>query len=192
MKRISCLPLIFLVASCSSRTSGIAPVETTQTPAVDATQGPAAVATEFPTITRIPDAVATLLAASPSLEATFDGSQCEFEPPNVVNVGEHVLLLHNHSGERSFLIAGRLYQGKTWEDFLEWFQANCGAPGSVCARTGEAPWIGWLFQVRSTGEDTPESRYQYQFDLEGQYLLVVTRSEGSVWPCGTFQVVAPQ
>jgi hypothetical protein len=190
MKRISCLPLVFLMASCSSTTSQIAAVETTETPALDATQVPGAAATELPTITRIPYALATLLATSPSLEASFDGSQCRFQAPNVVHAGEHVLLLHNHSGQRSFLIVGRLYQGKSWEDFLEWFQANCGAPGSVCARTGEAPWIGWLFQVRSAGEETAESRYEYRFDSEGQYLLVVTRSEGSVWPCGSFQVVA--
>ena len=195
MKRFCSLPVYFLIASCALQTTQLPTVQTsqlphvqaTQLPTVQAAQKPTVQATQAPTHTSIPDSIATLVAASPSLEVTFDGSKCVIPKPAKINAGERVLLLQNLSGHRSFLIVGRLYPEKSLEDFLQWFEVNCGPPGSICERTGEAPWISWLFEVNSMGQDSAESRYRYRLNLEGQYLLAVTRSDGSVWPCGALK-----
>ena len=166
MKRICYLPLIFLIISCSSRI----------------TQGSE--------IVIMSDTEATLIATSPSLEITFDGNECKFKEENEITTGEHVFLLHNQSGQRSFLIVGRLYAEKRWDDYLQWFEDECGPPGSSSMGC-EPPWISWPFPVKSTDQGLDKHYSQYNLNLEAEYLFVV-ESDGGWWPCNTFQVVAAQ
>jgi len=192
MKRIIYMLVIIFTAACSMQATHVPSVQPTQTPSMQGTQVPTLQANQVPTITKIPDSIATLFAINPSLEATFDGRACEISASGSLKAGDHILLLHNQSGQRTFLIVGRLYPGKSWDDFLQWFADNCGPPGSDCKReSGEAPWISWLFEVTASGQDSPESRYKYRLN-EGQYLLIASRSDGSNWPCGSFQVAASQ
>ena len=165
MKRICYLPLMFLIISCSSQT----------------TQGSE--------ITIIPDTEATLIAMSPSLEITFDGNEWKFNGEYEITTGEHVFLLHNQSGHRSFLIVGRLYTEKRWDDYLQWFEDDCGPPGSTCE--GDEPsWLSWLFPIKSTDKGLDKRYHQYEVNLEAEYLIVVESSDGGWWPCNTFQVIA--
>jgi len=166
MKRICYLPLMFLIISCSSQT----------------TQGSE--------ITIIPDTEATLIAMSPSLEITFDGNECKFNGENEITTGEHVFLLHNQSGHKSFIIVGRLYTEKRWDDYLQWFEDECGPPGSSASGC-EPPWVSWLFPVKSTDQDLDKHYSQYDLNFEAEYLIVV-ESSGGWWPCNTFQVIAAQ
>jgi len=68
--------------------------------------------TQLPTATSFSPKAATLVAATPSLEVIFDGSNCTISGVTPLTIGEHVFLLNNDSTQRSFLIAGRLYEGK--------------------------------------------------------------------------------
>jgi hypothetical protein len=145
-----------------------------------------------PTATSLPPKAATLVAATPSLEVTFDGSNCAITGETPLSLGEHVFLLHNASPQRSLLITGRLYGDRRWEDFLQWFEDHCGTPGSICDRTGEAPWISWLFETASAEVGSEQRYFQYALDQEGEYFLVASWLDGSVWPCGTFRVGASE
>lgn len=144
--------------------------------------------TQSPTTTSLPSKAATLVATAPSLEVTFDGSNCTISGVTPLTIGEHVFLLHNDSPQRALLITGRLYEGKQWEDFLEWFAEHCGTPGSICDRTGEAPWISWLFETASFTAGSEQRYFQYALDQEGEYFLVAELLDTSVWPCGAFRV----
>jgi hypothetical protein len=143
---------------------------------------------QSPTATRLPPKAATLIAAGPSLEVTFDGHTCAISGETPLSVGKQVFLLHNDSSQRSFLWAGRLYGDKRWADFLQWFQDHCGTPGSICDRTGEAPWISWLFESASADVGSDERYFEFDLHEEGEYFLLASWLDGSVWPCGPYQV----
>ncbi len=181
MKRICYLPLMFLIISCSSQTTQGS--EITIIPDTKSTL----IATS-PSL--ISDSKATLIATSPSVEITFDGNECKFHGANEITTGEHVFLLHNQSGHRSFLIVGRLLVEKSWDDYLQWFEDECGPPGSSSMGC-EPPWISWLFPVKSTDQGLDKHYSQYNLNLEAEYLFVV-ESDGGWWPCNTFQVIAAQ
>lgn len=177
MKRIYTLPLIIFIVSCSSRL--------TPTPTI--TSPPVPQATLTATSTPEPES-----ATNASLEISFDGDECVVHGPSQLDTGVHEFVLHNQSGERASLWSGRLYPEKDWEDFLQWFQDNCGPPGSLCPGT-EAPWIAWLFNIKDIKVAPDEFHYQYDLKLEADYFLVVARtSDSHVWPCGAFQVISAQ
>ncbi len=179
MKRICYLPLMFLIISCSSQTTQGS--EITIIPDTKSTL----IATS-PSL--ISDSKATLIATSPSVEITFDGNECKFHGANEITIGEHVFLLHNQSGHRSFLIVGRLFAEKSWDDYLQWFEDNCGPPGSTCE--GEPPWLAWLFPVKSADQGLDKRYWQYDLNLEAEYLTVV--DDGGFWLCNSFKVVTAQ
>lgn len=177
MKRIYILPLICLIVSCSSST----------TPAPTITSPPVPQATLIATSTPEPES-----ATNVSLEVIFDGDECVVHGPSQLDTGVHEFVLRNQSGERAGLWTGRLYPEKDWEDFLQWFQDNCGPPGSLCPGT-DPSWIAWLFEIKYINVAPDEFHYQHDLKLEADYILVVSRTSNShVWPCGTFQVITDQ
>jgi hypothetical protein len=166
MKPLPFLAPCFLLAACSSST------------------------TQVPTISTASTSDATLVASVPSLEVSFDGLTCEILGESPLKPGRHTFALRNASSEDAYLIAGRLYADKRWEDFLEWFDTHCGLPGSICDRTGEAPWISWLFETTEALDTAGNRHYEFDLDVAGDYLFIVSWLDGNSWPCGTYQVVA--
>jgi len=166
MKPLPILAPCFLLAACSSTTTQ---PPATSTVSVDS---------------------APLVAPVPSLEVSFDGLACEILGESPLKPGRHTFVLRNGSSEDSFLITGRLYPDKGWEDFLEWFGTHCGLPGSICDRTGEAAWISWLFETTEALDPDGNRRYEFDLDVEGDYLFIVRWLDGNSWPCGTYQVVS--
>ena len=195
MKRIGYLPLLFILISCSPKLTQESPTPhiTEAKPALNTVRPSPVLSGETAQTTEIantPDIKATLIATSPSLEISFDGAECTIQGEDKIAAGEHIFVFHNQSGQRSILIVGRLYPDKSWEDFLQWFNENCGSPGSDC-EGGDAPWISWLFESKSTEQGLERRYYQYDLQLEAEYILVASDMAGSVfWPCGVFALVA--
>lgn len=73
MKRIVFAPFTFLLLSCSSPIS------------------------QDPDQTSTPDAKATLISLTPSLEITFDGDECKVHSPKEIPLGEHGLVFNDRS-----------------------------------------------------------------------------------------------
>lgn len=163
MKKILCLLFALPLASCAAQPSAVS------------------------TPTHQPDAAATLIATSPSFEIRFDGATCTVDGHNEIMPGEHLIKLHNDSGNRSYVIVGRLYPQKHWQDFLTWFDEFCGKPGSKC-KGSEAPWVSWLFEKKSVDVDSTERNFLYDLEIDAEYFMVVSSSEENIWPCRGFFV----
>jgi len=89
---------------------------------------------------------------------------------------------------------GMLYPEKSWEDVLNWFQEECGPPGSTCRgnKTTEINWVNWFKEKKRVNDGQDNLYYLVDFDLEGEYIIwvvIVWGGEGE-WPCGSFQVTA--
>jgi len=185
MKTFFLLLFTFLLISCSS------PVSDLPSTSLISPTGQEIQSLE-PTI--IPEAVATLLAMSPSLEVTFDGKTCTIIKTDDLEIGEHLLVLSNLSGYTSSMRVGKLYPEKTWEDVLNWFEEECGIPGSSCRvnKTKEMNWVNWFKEIRNVNDGQNNIYYLFDFGLEGEYITWVNISWGGEgdWPCGPFHIVS--
>jgi hypothetical protein len=57
---------------------------------------------------------------------TFDGKTCQYDGPKVLTEGDVTIILNNKSEYELSLWAGRLDEGKTWQEMLDYI----GPPGS--------------------------------------------------------------
>ena len=55
------------------------------------------------------------------LQLTFDGEQCIYEGPSVLSEGEVEVVFHNESSEESFFDFGRLDEGRTTQELIDYF-----------------------------------------------------------------------
>ena len=62
------------------------------------------------------------------LHGTFDGEQCTYEGPSELSAGEVELVTHNETSQSLWFFFGRLDEGKTIEDIVEYNQDASGPP----------------------------------------------------------------
>ncbi len=55
------------------------------------------------------------------VQLTFDGEQCIYEGPSVLSAGEVEVVYHNESSEESFFDFGRLDEGRTTQELIDYF-----------------------------------------------------------------------
>ena len=60
------------------------------------------------------------------VQLTFDGEQCIYEGPSVLSAGEGQVevVFHNESSEDSFFIFGRLDEGRTTQEIIEYIAVD--------------------------------------------------------------------
>ena len=66
------------------------------------------------------DGTRTVGGESRVLQMTFDGEQCTYEGPTVLSAGEIEITYHNQSAERGWAWFGRLDEGRTIQDLLDY------------------------------------------------------------------------
>ena len=77
------------------------------------------------------------------VQLTFDGEQCIYEGPSVLSAGEGQVevVFHNESSERSFFNFGRLDEGRTTQEIIDYIADD---------PTRHAPF--WVFGVWVQGQ----------------------------------------
>lgn len=108
---------------------------------------------------------------------TFDGEECTYDGPSVVDGGEQIITLKNNSGWEVNLDVSRIDEGKTWQDVLDHESG---------LESGHRP--AWLTSVViGTSPDNPEAR-EYTL-TEGLYSIVCwSSSPHVVWPAAPLEV----
>ncbi len=77
------------------------------------------------------------------VQLTFDGEQCIYEGPSVLSAGEGQVevVFHNESSEDSFFDFGRLAEGRTTQELIDYFAEDPSRDAP--------PWdVGVWFQPR--------------------------------------------
>jgi len=66
------------------------------------------------------------------VQLTFDGEQCIYEGPSVLSAGEGQVevVFHNESSEESFFNFGRLDEGRTTQEMIDYLADNPTGPPS--------------------------------------------------------------
>lgn len=108
---------------------------------------------------------------------TFDGQECHYEGPSVVNEGDRIITLNNIAEHDVNLTVTRIDEGKTWQDVLDNLEAfTIGTPPT------------WTTFVRSEViSDTPVAR-KYAL-TEGIYaILCWSTSPLGGWPAASLEV----
>ncbi len=84
------------------------------------------------------------------LQLTFDGEQCTYEGPSVLSAGEVEIVYHNESSEVIWFDFGRLDEGRTTQDVIDYTVDGVGAPswsvsvwnqGRISANASSIPTI---------------------------------------------------
>lgn len=76
------------------------------------------------------------------VQFTFDGEQCTYEGPAELSAGDVEIVFHNQSSQATFAWFGRLDEGKTTQDIID-YNVNNG--------TGAPPWATGVWQNASVG-----------------------------------------
>jgi hypothetical protein len=142
--------------------------------------------TPQPPPTATQDVVSTIVASGPMIEVFFDGSGCTVSGPSEVPAGNLIVRLTNTSGPGHLTTpwVGRLYPGKTWQDYVDWI----GVPGSYHHETPD--WFAIPTIVRQVSESPTVSYRLYSLAMVAEYNLTVESPGDHFWPCGPFNVVA--
>lgn len=192
--KLHVLPLAaLLLTSCSAGTAAVTstpPPPPTSTQEVVSTVAPSPSATVTstpqPPPTATQDLVSTMVAVGPMIDVFFDGTECTVSGPTEVPTGNLVVRFTNASTADQLTTpwVGRLYPGKTWQDYVEWI----GVPGSYHHETPE--WFAIPTIVRQVTESSTVSYRQYNLDVVAEYNLTVESPGDHFWPCGPFNVIA--
>ncbi len=179
IKSAAYLLLAGFLAACSM----LPPIGDDRTPP----SGPSDLA-EGSSATPTVDTRATLLATEPSMEVGFDGHTCTLDGPDRMTVGVHLFVFRNHSDSTAYFAPRRHAPGHSWDDAIEWVEANCGPPGSYC-KEGPA-WMAIPALDKSIYDGLDVRYQQYSMDREAEYSLWVETHDFLLWPCGPLNIVA--
>ncbi|MGD2252168.1 MAG: hypothetical protein PVF70_04555 [Anaerolineales bacterium] len=116
-------------------------------------------------------------AADREIVITFDGQECRYEGPSVVNEGDRIITLNNIAEHDVDLTVVRIDEGKTWQDVLENLDAfTIGTPPT------------WTTFVRTELiSDNPAAR-KYTL-TEGIYAIICwSTSPLGGWPAASLEV----
>jgi hypothetical protein len=191
--RLHVLPLAAaLLAACSGSvgTAVTSPQPPPATPAATTTVAPSPIATIRSTPRSTPLATAqiisTIVAAGPVIDVFFDGTVCAVDGPSEVPTGGLVVRFTNATGPGHLTTpwVGRLYEGKTWQDYVDWL----GAPGSYHSDTPE--WYVIPGILRQAWESPTVSYRQYNLTVAGEYNLTMEYPGEHWYACAPFYVVA--
>jgi hypothetical protein len=127
----------------------------------------------------------TLTNKHQKIVLTFDGETCHYDGPNVIKDGEVTIILNNETKYDLSLWAGRLDEGRTWQELLDYI----GTPGSSV----EPP--SWLDR-NMIAEDVPDNPNAKVYTLrEGLYAISCCTcwedlGPRGVWPGASLNVRA--
>lgn len=122
-------------------------------------------------------------AESREIVLTFDGKTCQVDGPKVVTEGDMTVILNNQSEYDLSLWAGRLDEGRTWQEMLDYI----GPPGSH----KELPaWASGSMMAAKVPDNPNATAYTLR---EGLYAINCctcgeTTGPRGVWPGAALEV----
>ncbi len=120
-------------------------------------------------------------AATPTqeIEVTFSGNECTVSGPTEILMGDHPIVLNDQSDINVSLWAGKLNNGKTFQDLLD-----------LQSEPGESfPVPSWVVFAQKYSTSDSEDKI-YVLDEPGEYSLSVYNPfPETVWLCAPLHVM---
>lgn len=116
---------------------------------------------------------------------TFDGNTCQYDGPKAITEGEVTITLDNKTNYELSLWAGKLDEGRTWQDMLEYI----GVPGSSVELP---PWAHWSVLATKVPDHPNTTKYALKEGLYAINCCTCGEIKGprGVWPGALLKVNA--